>query len=699
MRTRTRTAAFTLAATLAVLPLVAGPVQAGHTERAALTGSIVYIKDHNVWLMSPDGATKRQLTTDGSAASAYINPSQSDDGTIFVIKDGQLRRVDRGDGALGPPVDLFQYDMGLDHVDVSADGSRVTYTTYGTVTFEDPDPGQPDEVAGASEVFVAHVTDGSLVGGGDEELHEYSSWADASTLLTVSAFDIHVRPVPGEPQPWVSCRLLAAGGTCPPAASSGDDWSGFVDYPSLSPTGAVLAYSYRSTVGEFDEVPEGMALATTNGPPPAEPAHACLAPGLHDRPNGYSWSPDGSTIAFDDLRVNADRTAYEELSPGISVFTVDLDAPDCGASMAEVVEPGGGQQDWGPAALSGGLPGPGPGPGPTPTPTPGPGPSGAVGFDGDPATTERVDSGTASGAALAVSGVRFGDGEASHVVLSRDDEFPDSLAGAALTRGGPLLFTSSAALDPATRAEVGRVLPVGGTVYLLGGEVALSSAVEGSLADDGYAVRRLAEASRVETAVAVADEVLARNPGIDVAAVARAFGPPDNPTAGWVDSVTGGAWAASAGAPVLVTDGGGVHSAVGAWLAAHPPAQTVLLGGTAALGQAVEDAVPAPSRVAGGDRAETAAAVATELWRIGQVEDRRFLVLNAYREDGWAFGLAAAGLADDADAPMLVVGDDVPPATGDLVTGCAEVDLLLIGDDSVISTPAAAQLDTLDTIC
>ena len=82
MRTRTRTAASTLAATLAVLPLVAGPVQAGHAERAALTGSIVYIKDHDVWLMSPDGVTKRQLTTDGSAASAYIN---------HHLRDGHLR--------------------------------------------------------------------------------------------------------------------------------------------------------------------------------------------------------------------------------------------------------------------------------------------------------------------------------------------------------------------------------------------------------------------------------------------------------------------------------------------------------------------------------------------------------------------------------------------------------------------------------
>jgi len=300
---------------------------------------------------------------------------------------------------------------------------------------------------------------------------------------------------------------------------------------------------------------------------------------------------------------------------------------------------------------------------------------------------------------LVISGVRFGGGAASHVVLSRDDEFPDSLAGAALTRGGPLLFTPSGALDPATRAEVGRVLPAGGVVYLSGGEVALSSGVEDALVDDGYEVRRLAGPSRVETAVAVADEVVARNPGSDVAAVARAFGPADNPTAGWVDSVTGGAWAASAGVPILVTDSDGVHVAVAAWLAAHPPAQTVLLGGTAALGAEVEAGVPEPLRVAGGERAETAAAVATQLWRVGQVEGRRLLALNAYREDGWAFGLAAAGLADDADAPVLVVGDDVPPATGDLVTGCGEVDLLLIGDESVIGAAAAGQLDTLDDTC
>lgn len=130
MLIRTHAVARALVAALVLLPLAAAPAQ------AALTGSIVYIKDHNVWLMSPDGATKRQLTTDGSAASAYVNPTQSDDGTIFVIKDSQLRHVDRTTGTVGPPVDLFQYSMGLDHLDVSADGTRVTYTTYGTVTSE-----------------------------------------------------------------------------------------------------------------------------------------------------------------------------------------------------------------------------------------------------------------------------------------------------------------------------------------------------------------------------------------------------------------------------------------------------------------------------------------------------------------------------------------------------------------------------------
>lgn len=72
--------------------------------------------------------------------------------------------------------------------------------------------------------------------------------------------------------------------------------------------------------------------------------------------------------------------------------------------------------------------------------------------------------------------------------------------------------TKTEQLPPETRSELDRVLGPGGLVYVLGGDRAVSPAVVATLQADGYTVRRLAGPSRVETAIAVADEVRAQFP-------------------------------------------------------------------------------------------------------------------------------------------------------------------------------------------
>lgn len=349
-----------------------------------------------------------------------------------------------------------------------------------------------------------------------------------------------------------------------------------------------------------------------------------------------------------------------------------------------------------------------PPPAPTPPPPapPAPAPPPATGgipsvvpFDGDPATTSRVDTADPTAAAVGISRARFADDGARWVVLSRADDFPDSLAGAALTADGPLLLTGTSTLPAVTATEIDRVLPAGGTVYLLGGTTAIGAAVEQQLAGRGHLVRRLAGPSRVETALAVADEVRSVYPSSTGVLVARAAGTAADPTAGWADSVTGGAYAAHAHLPVLVTDTGALHPAVAAWLAARQPSGAVLLGGTSALSDAVAAALPGARRVAGEDRAATAVAIARDLWGVATDGPRRHVVVNGYDTRGWAFGLAVAGLAADHAAPLLVTSSSsVPPATLAAVTSCGpqQVDLLLVGDRSVIGDPVVAQLDSAD---
>ncbi len=341
------------------------------------------------------------------------------------------------------------------------------------------------------------------------------------------------------------------------------------------------------------------------------------------------------------------------------------------------------------------------GPGPTNNPVPPPGTAGGFAFDGDPSTVERLKSlvgQTAGGHPLLstlISRHRFvpfftgfsstaqrrftqeniqGAAYADYAVLSRDDVFADSLVGAPLSADGPLLLTASDRLNTDVAAELQRVLAPGATVYLLGGEAALSATVAEDVAALGYQPQRLAGPSRVETSVEVAKEVALLNPDVALVGLARA----DD----WADSVTGGAWAAWGGVPLMVTDSDELHPAVAAALEELAPSRTVLLGGTAALSDAVEVQVPAPLRVAGPTRAETATQVVDQLWGGPRL---RYVVFNGYVPDGWAYGLPAAGLAADAGAPLLMANTDgLSSAPLALLTDCG-VDVLLVGESEVLS--------------
>ncbi|HYD10318.1 MAG TPA: beta-propeller domain-containing protein [Acidimicrobiales bacterium] len=308
----------------------------------------------------------------------------------------------------------------------------------------------------------------------------------------------------------------------------------------------------------------------------------------------------------------------------------------------------------------------------------------------DPTTTVRVPEGDPTFAAIDISQRRFPDGESpAHVVLSRDDSFADSVAGSGLTGDGPLLYTDPDELTTATATEIDRLLDAGDRVYLLGGTSALSDAVANALSAKGYALTRLSGATRVETALAVASEVRRLHPGEEVLLASADA---------WADSVSAGSVAAANDTPVLVTPGAELAPAVAYWLGADAPARTTLLGGTAALSDEIADAVPNDVRIAGTDRTGTAAAVATELWGEDGEGERTFVVSDGTDERGWAFGFAAAGLAADEEAPILLVTDEVTEPTADLVSTCGEpeVDLTVVGDGGVVEPALREQLDAAD---
>jgi putative cell wall-binding protein len=186
------------------------------------------------------------------------------------------------------------------------------------------------------------------------------------------------------------------------------------------------------------------------------------------------------------------------------------------------------------------------------------------------------------------------DHSAGAVVLSRDDLFPDALAGTplAVNKNAPLLLTHSESLVAPTSAEIQRVLSPGGTVYLLGGNVALQPAVETSVQGLGYNTVRLQGPDRYRTAIAIAQHL--GDPNKILLATGTLF----------PDAVTAGAAAAHVSGAVLLTEGSSQNFFTGQYLAAHPGDNVTAVGGPAVA------AAPTATPVMGADRYETSTKVA-----------------------------------------------------------------------------------------
>jgi hypothetical protein len=219
-----------------------------------------------------------------------------------------------------------------------------------------------------------------------------------------------------------------------------------------------------------------------------------------------------------------------------------------------------------------------------------------------PISVQRIYGADAIGTSIAVSRAEFPTTRtAKVVVLARSDFFADALAGGPLAAklGGPLLSTPgaslSSSLDPRVEVEVQRVLPTGGTVYILGGDLALSPNIDTALQTLGYVTQRIAGADEYATAVDIAEAL--GNPSTIFEATGLNF--PDALSAVPAAIKTGGA--------ILLTDGTTQAPETATYLAAHPGDTRYAIGGPLAAYGADPTATP----VYGADLYGTSAAVAS----------------------------------------------------------------------------------------
>ena len=198
----------------------------------------------------------------------------------------------------------------------------------------------------------------------------------------------------------------------------------------------------------------------------------------------------------------------------------------------------------------------------------------------------------------------------------------------------------------------------------------------------GKGAQRLAGADRYSTATAVSASAF--GPGVPVVYIATGTG--------YADALAGGPAAAKAGGPLLLTAGHMLPAPTIAELNRLRPARIVVLGGSAAVSEAVLNGLRAYTagevvRVGGADRYATAAAISSSSFAPNAAVV--YIATGANYPDALAAGATAA----HARAPILLTrSDTLPDATITELRRLAPARIVVMGGAGAVSDAALAQL-------
>ncbi len=293
----------------------------------------------------------------------------------------------------------------------------------------------------------------------------------------------------------------------------------------------------------------------------------------------------------------------------------------------------------------------------------------------------RIGGATRVDTAIDVSQSAFGPGAAEAVVLARSDLYPDALVGAPLAAltNAPLLLTSSDVLPGVVLDEINRVLPVGATVYVLGGTASVEPAVEAALVNAGYIVERLGGVDRLETATKVADAI-AVLVGADTDTVLLASG------LGFADALAASAAAAEHAHPVLLTAGDAPSAATTAWIGANTPGELFCVGGPACVAADNDPVTDTAIEIIGATRYSTATKVAVRFFDPGTP-------IGVASGVEFPDALAAAAETPNRGGPLLLTEPaSLPVEVDTFIDTWNPTTIVIYGGPAAVSPEVAQQL-------
>ena len=314
------------------------------------------------------------------------------------------------------------------------------------------------------------------------------------------------------------------------------------------------------------------------------------------------------------------------------------------------------------------------------------------------APVERLSGRDRIGTAVAISQDAW-DGKGGEwapraVVLARSDSYADSLTAAPLAAvaEGPLLLTGPTILPAATLAELRRVLPKGGRVYILGGTGAISKGVADTVAKE-FKVTRLGGVNRFATAVSVAkkvDELTGGGVGAYVLTTGMNF----------PDGLAAGASAGTFGIPVLLTNDGRLPWETWEFIEARRPADLLPVGGQAVAAMKYHPRYNPLWDLSGKDRYETAAKVAGFFFSPAMGEDLANVVGVATGQN-WPDALAGSAYMSVHGGPLLLAQrDSLPPVSARVIADMKVRDNVgiqygvVFGGEGVLSKKVFTQFET-----
>ncbi|WP_052144754.1 cell wall-binding repeat-containing protein [Halalkalibacter okhensis] len=275
-------------------------------------------------------------------------------------------------------------------------------------------------------------------------------------------------------------------------------------------------------------------------------------------------------------------------------------------------------------------------------------------------------------------------GQADTVVLGRGDISIDALSASVLAKkhNSPLLLTQSTQLPASVAAEIDRLKPK--TVYIAGGEQAVSQSIVNQLQAKGYQVVRISGQSRYDTSVHMAREVHSKP-----AEIILTTGDSNSP-----DALAIAPYAGIKQIPIVFTEKEQLPSTVRQFIQEKNIKKVTIIGGESAISNQVRSqlnqiGVNEIERISGPNRFATSVQIAN---RYKDTFDSN----QVFVASGSSFidALPASPLAAMQKAPILLTNrDSVPDSVGQWMKENNHVNTLkIVGGTSVISSSTRNQL-------